>query len=175
MRFRLFHSRKSRKYPIQRDQEGKSLRERCFEGFDQGQRPADVAKALKANNDTVETYFKDWKEKGKNFEAMYAYVKKLFEKTAPDREKNIELFALTLGIKKEQFEAILSQPYGLRRFLQGKLRFPVQAEVDHKLHIALKLALLIADHLVKNGGKYEDRFGLLSTFIFLSQRIISCW
>ena len=72
---------------------------------------------------TVFRYFRDWKRLGPNFEQQYAYVQSLFNKTAPDRDKNIELFARAWGIEKEQFETILSQPHGLRRFMTGKLSF----------------------------------------------------
>jgi hypothetical protein len=153
---RLFRSRKSRKYPIQRDQEGKSLRVRCFAHFDQGQRPAQVAKEFSIKEPTVCRYFRDWQRLGPNFEKQYAYVKGLFKKTAPDRDRNIELFAGKLGIPKEQFEAILSQPHGLRRFLTGKLYFPIQAQAAHKMSVSLQLGLLFSDHLIKNGGKFED-------------------
>jgi hypothetical protein len=37
----------------------------------------------------------------------YAFVKKLFRKDAPDREKNVEIFSRMLGIEKEEFETIL--------------------------------------------------------------------
>ena len=167
---RLSRSKKSRKYPVQRDQEGKSLRSRCIERFNQNRRPAEVAKELNMPPATAQRYFRDWKILGPNFERLYAFVKGLFKKTNPEREKNIDLFALTLGIKKEQFEVVLLQPHGLRRFLTGKLYFPVQAEADHKLHIALALGLLVADHLGKNGGKYEDIYHSLQRFMVENQR-----
>ncbi len=43
---RLFHVKKSRKYPIKRDREGLSLRARCFELFEQRKRPAAASRAL---------------------------------------------------------------------------------------------------------------------------------
>jgi hypothetical protein len=166
----LFRSRKSRKYPIQRDQLGKTLRTRCFELFDKGERPLEIARILNIKKPTVQRYFRQWKKIDPNFDKQYAYIKEIFKKTAPDREKNVELFAQTLGIEKEQFEAILSQSHGLRRFLMGKLYFPVQGEADHKLHIALVLALLIADHLVRNGGKYEDVYTALEHYMAENQK-----
>ena len=153
---RLFRIKKSRKYPIKRDGEGLSLRTRCFERFEQGKRPGVVAEELNIKVPTACRYFQHWKKLGPNFERQYAYTKELFKKTAPDRDKNIELFARICGIQKEHFEAILSQPHGLRRFMTGKLYFPANADADHKRHKALELALLISDHLTKHGGKFED-------------------
>ena len=153
---RLFHVKKSRKYPIKRDGEGLSLRARCFELFEQGKRPVAVAEELKMAETTVCRYFRDWKRLGPNFERKYDYVRSLCKKTAPDRDNNIELFAKAWGIPKEQIETILAQPHGLRRLMTGKLYLSAHADVDHKRYIALEIALLISDHLTIHGGKYED-------------------
>jgi hypothetical protein len=129
---KLFQIKKTRKYPIKHDEKGLSLRARCFELFDQGKRPAEVVVALKAKEATVFRYYRDWKKLGPNFDQQYAYVKSLFGKNSPDRDKNLELFSKTCGISKEEFEAILSTPHGLHGFLTGKLYFPIQADADHK-------------------------------------------
>jgi hypothetical protein len=158
---KLFQIKRARKYPIKRDSEGLSLRARSFELFEQGKRPSEVAEELKMKEATVFRYFRDWKRLGPNFNKYHDYVRSLFDKKAPDRNKNIELFAGACGISKEEFEAILSRPHGLRRFLTGKFYFPVQADVDHKKCIVLELAILMSDFVVKEGGKFGDvYFGL---------------
>jgi hypothetical protein len=162
---RLFHAKKSRKYPIKRDEEGLSLRAKCFQLFEQGKRPAMVAEELYIKETTVCRYFRDWQRLGPNFEQQYDYAQSLFKKTAPDRDKNIELFARAFGIEKEQFETILSQPHGLRRLLTGKYYFPANADVDHKRSVALQLALLISEHLIKNGGKFQDVYFTLKRYM----------
>jgi hypothetical protein len=101
-------------------------------------------------------YFRDWKQLGPNFEQQHAYFKELLKRTAPDRERTIELCARACGITKEQLETILSQPHGLRRLMTGKFYFPGHAHADHKRYVVLELVFLISDHLVKNGGKFED-------------------
>jgi hypothetical protein len=162
---RLFRVKKSRKYPIRRDSEGLSLRARCFELFEQGKRPVMVAEELKMKEHSVCRYFRDWKRLGPNFERKYAYVQSLFKKTVLDRDNNVELFAVACGIPKDQLETILSQPHGLRRLMTGKVYFPASAEADYKRHIALKLGLLISDHLTKNGGKLEDVYFALKHYL----------
>lgn len=162
---KLFKIKKIRKYPISRDREGLSLRARCFEQFDQGKRPAEVAEELNMKMSTVCRYFRDWKLIDPDFQVKYAFVKELLKKNSPDREYNIELFARMCGILKEQFEAILSQPHGLKRFIAGKFYFPVNADADHKRTVALELAILISDHLIKNGGKCEDIFFALRQYM----------
>jgi hypothetical protein len=162
---KLFRVRRSRKYPIRRDKDGLSLRARCFVLFEEGERPAKVAEVLRMKERAVYRYFRDWKKIGPNFERRYAYVRSLFNKTAPDREKNIELFARVCGISKEEFEAILSTPHGLLRIMTGKYRFPAHVDVDHKRHIALELALLISDYLVDNRGNFEDIYFALERYM----------
>jgi hypothetical protein len=103
---------------------------------------------------TAKRYFQQWKQLGPDFDKHYAFAKGLFERSAPDRERNIELFARAWGITKEGFESVLSQPHGLRRLMSGKLHFTGQANA--KRHIALEVAIVVSDHLIKNGGKTED-------------------
>jgi hypothetical protein len=162
---RLFHINRTRKYPIKRDERGLSLRERSFDLFVLGKRPAEVAVALKAKEATVFRYYLDWKKLGPNFDQQYAYVKSLFSKNSPDRDKNLELFFRVCGISKEQLEAILSTPYGLRRFLTGKLYFPIQADADHKRSVSLKIGVLISDRLVKDKANFEDIYFALDRYI----------
>jgi hypothetical protein len=161
----LFHSRKSRKYPIKRDAEGRSLRERCFEEFGRGKRPTEVAEELKMKETTVYRYYRHWQRLGPDFEQHYSYVKSLFNKMAPDRDKNIELFAKAWGFSKEQFENILSQSHGLRGLMTRKLRSPAEEHADHKRHMALELALLISEHLIKNRGQFQDVYLALKRYM----------
>jgi len=119
---------------------------------------------------TVCRYFRDWQRRGPDFDKRYAFVKGLLKKGAPDRESNIVIFSKMLGIEKEEFESILSQPHGLRRFLTGKLYFPRNKDVDQKLHIALKLAVLFSDHVITNGGNFEDVFSALRRYMLAYQQ-----
>jgi hypothetical protein len=153
--FRLFGWKKRRKYPVKVDEQGRSARSRCFEMFAEDVPFNEVVKVTGVKIDTVRRYHQQWQKKP-DIERQYAYVKELFKKTTPDRDKNVELFSTTLGIEKEQFEAVLSQPHGLRRIITGKFYFPARAEVDHKRSVALELALLISDHLIKHSGKFHD-------------------
>jgi hypothetical protein len=162
---RLFYVKKSRKYPIKLNEKGLSLRARCFDLFEQGNRPVAVAEELKMAETTVYRYFRDWKRLGPNFERKYAYVQSLFKKTASNRDNNIELFAKAWGIEKEQLESVLSQPHGLRRLMTGKYYFSAHANADHTLHITLELALLFLDHLIKQKGKFVDIYFALKRYL----------
>jgi hypothetical protein len=115
----------------------------------------EIAAATGSKIDTVYRYHRQW-SKNPGIETRIKYFKKQLRPLAPDRERQIELFAQVLGISKEQFESILHQPHGLRRLFSGKIYFPKQAEADHKCYLAMEIANLISDHLLKNGGKLED-------------------
>ncbi|MFC2038367.1 hypothetical protein ACFLUG_01155 [Chloroflexota bacterium] len=153
---KLFGIGRSRKFPIQYDDNGQSLRTRCFQRFDEGGRPVEVARELEMKVKTAERYFQDWKAIGPNFEERHSFVKELFKKDNPDRDSNLEMYASVWGIKKEELETILAQPNGLKRLMTGKFYLPGHANADYKRHVALEVALLISDHLIKNGGKFAD-------------------
>ncbi len=153
---RIFRGKKSRKFPVQYDDRGQSLRTRCFQLFSEGERPVEVAKELEMKEATAKRYFQQWKKLGPDFERMYIFTKGLFKRTAPDRDSNLSLFAKAYGIPKEELETLLSRPHGLRRLLTGKFYFSAHAGADHKLHIVLEVALFFSDYLTKNGGKIAD-------------------
>lgn len=153
--FKGFGRKKRRKYPIKLDEKGKSARSRCFEMFRDNTPSSEIAKIVGVKIETVRRYHQQWK-KNPNFEQQHAYFKELLKKTAPDRERTIELCAKACGITKEQTEIILSQPHGLRRLMSGMFYFPGQADADHKRYVALELVFLISDHLIKRGGNFED-------------------
>jgi hypothetical protein len=163
--FNIFRRRKHRKYPITRDKDGKSLRTRCFELFEEGQRPAEVAGDLNARETTVFRYFRDWQHRGPKFDVQYAYARELFKKTNSEREENIKRFAGLCGIEKDQLEDILSQPYGLRRFMTRKFHFPVEEEADNKRSLALELAVVISNHLVNEKGKFSDVYVAIKSWM----------
>ena len=152
---KAFRRKKRRKYPVKFDERGKSARSRCFEMFADETPLSEIVKEVGVKIETVRRYHLQWKE-NPNFEQQHAYFKELLKKTAPDRERTIELCARACGITKEQFETILSQPHGLRRLMMGKFYFPGHADADHKLYVVLEMAMTISDHLDNNGGQLED-------------------
>jgi hypothetical protein len=115
----------------------------------------EIAKTIDVKIDTVRTYYKQWK-KNPDIERHLAYYNWILDKSAPDRERSKEIAASLFGMSKEQLETALQQPYGLRRLLSNKAYSPAHADAAHKRYIALELAMMISDHLLKHGGKFED-------------------
>lgn len=152
---RLFLKKKSRKYPLKYDEYGKSARQRCFEMFPQIIPLKEIAKETGVSVETVQRYHRQWKQNQK-FEGQLHFVKSLFDKKSPFRDENINIYSTAIGVTPEKFKEILSQPHGLKRLMQGKFFTPAKESVDHKKHIALAFSMLIADHITKNGGSFED-------------------
>ena len=85
---RLFRRRRSRRYPIRRDESGHSLRKRCFTLFSEGKQPVEVMELLHVEKDTVYRYHRDWQLRDPDFDRRYSYIKRLFAKMNPKREHN---------------------------------------------------------------------------------------
>ncbi len=150
-----FGRKKKRKYPVKRDEEGRSARQRCFEMFDGNIPQADISKAVGVKIETVYRYHQQWaKERG--LEQRILYLKAVLKKDAPDRERTVELLAKTLGISREDVESILLKPHGLRRLLTRKLYLPGHRDADHRRYIALELAVFFSHYLSKHGGSIDD-------------------
>ena len=130
---RIFRWKKSRRYPIKRDEYGISARARCFEMFKENIPFPKIAAQVGVKIITVRKYHQQWRQIDPDFEKRCAFVKKMFDKTEPMREVNIAAFAKALGITPEEFEVVLSQPHGLSRLLFGKLFFPTHVVRVHKL------------------------------------------
>jgi hypothetical protein len=152
---KVFRSRKSRKYPVKRDEQGRSARSRCFKMFFDNVPLDDIVGMVDVTPDTVRRYYLQWRQEPVHREG-YAYARHLFARANPHRDSNLEPFARAWGITKEQLEITLSQPHGLRRLVTGKIYAPAHQAADYRRHVALKVAVLIADHLTKKGGTFED-------------------
>jgi hypothetical protein len=153
---KLLNRKKSRRYPILLDEFGETLRKRCFELFEQGYRPSQVADVLDANLSTVQTYYRQWKKQGPGFEKFYNFVEPLFRKGSSERDNTLAAIARLLQVSREELERVLERPHGLRCFLSGKLRFPLNDEANRKTYMAIQLAMLLSEHLVERQGKFAD-------------------
>jgi hypothetical protein len=163
-----FGRKKGRRYPVKRDEAGKSARQRCFEMFEDRLPAPEIVKATGVTIGTVNKYHQQWK-KQPELEKQHAYFRELLKKKAPAHERNIDLVARLCGVQREELETMLLKPHGLKRMMMGKFYFPVQAEADHKRHRALEMAMLISDHLVK-GGKFEDVYYAFAHLMKENQR-----
>ena len=112
--------RRRRKYPIKRDESGKTARRRAFELFDNGKRPAEVAYLVGITKRTGFRYFQDWKKLGPNFEARYTIVKKVLDSSPKHHEGAVKMICELLGLPEEEVRARFQEPWGLKRFMMDR-------------------------------------------------------
>ncbi len=133
---RLIRKRR-RKYPIQYDDEGRSIRSRCREAFDQGQRPAQVIKGYGFKPNTVNDYWKQWKKLKPGFHQRYEEAKEMRKNAPGFIAAAIPAVAKTFDLSEFEVTCRLEQPWGLKRLLDGSWandrRDPVRAEATAKL------------------------------------------
>lgn len=152
--------RKSRKYPIKRDEYGRSARQRAFELFKEGKRPAQIYKpelipGIKKN--TLYRYYEDWKklEGGPS----YATLKKLM-KVSPEFTEGVVLsLSKNLGMTRQEVIRRMQRPWGLMRALKGawpNYRLAEeQGRIESRLQKALEL-ITIAERFRDNPDKLME-------------------
>ena len=112
--------RKGRKYPIKRDEFGRTARRRAFELFDNGKRPAEVAYLVGIPKRTGFSYFQAWKKLPRNLESKYTVAKKLLNSSPGYREKVVKTICELLGLPEEEVRARFQEPWGLKRFMMDR-------------------------------------------------------
>ncbi len=153
---RILGKKRSRKYPIRRDGDGKSLRQRCFKLFPQEMRPGEVAAELNMKISTVQTYFKQWKKESQDSRSGEDYLKRILKQPGPEREKTISLLSRVFRLPEDNIEEILAKPYGLRHLLVGKVYTPGHEDADFKRRMSFEIGEFIANYVTAQGGKFVD-------------------
>ena len=138
--------RGGRKYPIKRDEFGRSARQRAFWLFDTGMRPSAVAPRVGISVRTARRYCADWKKTGAD-DKRYHFVKKLIKNSSEFSEKTIEILSTGLGMSREEVIERLQKPWGLRQGLLGEWpnynREIMEGEAESRLRTALFLVHIV--------------------------------
>ena len=139
--------RKRRKYPIRPDEFGKSARRRAFDAFDQGLRPARVAREVGISLQTACRYFADWKKLSPGLKRRYDLVRDILKNHPELSEKVIRTIADELGMSVEEVIERLQKPWGIKQLLMGRwpnyAREERQSKCESRLRAALELIQLI--------------------------------
>ncbi len=112
---RLF---RKRKHPLKRDENGRSARQRAFELFGTGQRPAQVCKAIPISLRTACRYFQDYKRI--SHKIPYATIRKWVRENPEFSDKVIAMLATSLEMNTEEVLTRMAKPWGLLGALKGK-------------------------------------------------------
>ncbi|MFC1968314.1 hypothetical protein ACFLVX_02845 [Chloroflexota bacterium] len=133
--------KKSRKYPIKRDESGASARQRAFEDFDQGKMPAEVAPRVGISPRTARRYFADWKKLPSDLEFKYQNAKALRKSNREFFEETIDGLGAYLDMTGEEVVERLEKPWGLKQLLMGKWPDRQGEKAKSRAEARLKMAL----------------------------------
>ncbi|MFC2069128.1 hypothetical protein ACFLTP_09025 [Chloroflexota bacterium] len=134
---------KRRKHPTKRDINQPSLREVCYDLFQEGKRPAEVARAIGASPRTVCRYFQDYRTLHNIL--SYQVLKRWIRENPEFSDKVIAMLATTLGMSKEEIADRASRPWGLLQGLRGEWRNYRLEEEQSGIESRLVAALLIVN------------------------------
>ncbi|MCP4605367.1 MAG: hypothetical protein GY847_33415 [Proteobacteria bacterium] len=110
---------KRRRYPIQIDDEGKSIRQRCFEAFDRRIRPSQVIRQYGFLPNTVYTYWRQWKKLPKGWHEKYWWAR-IIKKANPNFMSQAAVQAgKKLGMTSIECLQALHKPWATKALISG--------------------------------------------------------
>lgn len=138
--------KKSRKYPIKRDEFGRSARQRAFDAFDDGKRPAEVVKLVDISLETACRYFADWKKIPKDYKIRYGLLKQAIKNGTEFSNKVVNEMSKYLGMSRNDVIEWLHKPWAIKQYLMGEWPNPAkekrQSLQEQRLEAALGLIKL---------------------------------
>ncbi len=157
MRFNLpfDFSKDRRKYPIQRDDVGQSLRQRCFELFRQGKNAREAGVILQMKLPTARRYFPQWNGCPPALEATYKYLRNELKTKRELSPGIIGMFGAALGLPEWEIVNMLSRPHGLKRLIMGELVRQRKRQLFHTQEQRLEAALHLVVDLERTGVPLE--------------------
>ncbi|MFH1031367.1 MAG: hypothetical protein V1767_02210 [Chloroflexota bacterium] len=133
-----------RKYPIRRDEFGRSQRQQAFDLFGAKYRPAQIHrdKMVSLPLKTLFRYFQDWKKRG----LPYVMQRKLFRENPEVSRKFIETLASHFEVSPEEIVLRMEKPWGILQLAKGELpemkMERARSEKERRLEAALMLVYL---------------------------------
>ena len=138
---------KRRQYPIKRDDRGRSARQRAFEAFKQGAKPAEVAATVPISVRTARRYYADWKKLPESVEIRYRLLRVARKHNSGFSQELIELLGAQLEMPEAEVAERLERPWGLKKLLMGewpdRRQERERTDAETRLHSALTLILLL--------------------------------
>ena len=141
-----------KKRPAKKNENQPSLRKRCFGLFQEGRRPAAVARTTGASPRTVYRYFQDYR--ALHHMLPYSVIRRWVRKNPEFSEKVITMLATTLGMSREEVVARAQKPWGLLQGIRGEwpnYRLEKRrTEIENRLLGALEIVKFIEIFSQKN-------------------------
>jgi len=141
LRFKKRNKRRPARRAV-RGEKKKSIRQTCFDAFDQGQKPVAVAKRLRLKERTALTYYQQWKKGGSRLAERYALMK-LLRKAAPEMTLEVVTrLAEELGVPPEVVVERWGKPWGIKKLMLGDWGYrtieEIRTEAETRLYNALE-------------------------------------
>ena len=135
-----------RRYPIQRDEDGQSLRQRCFTLFKRGKKADEVAVILRMKLSTARRYYSEWNRCPPSREGTYKSIKQGLKKSGDLSPNIVGMIGKSLGIPEWEVLSMISRPYGLKQLIMGDLvqqkKKKSYNSQEERLEAALSLVVL---------------------------------
>ena len=106
------------RFPIKRNENGRSARQRAFDLFSEGYRPAQVCKMLPISLRTACRYFEDHKKS--RHRVSYSAIRKWMKGHPEFSEAVIDMLATSLEMSREEVIDRIQKPWGLLRAMKGE-------------------------------------------------------
>jgi len=142
---------KRRKYPIIRDDLGRSARQRAFQAFKGGSTPAEVATMVPISMRTARRYYADWKKLPENVEIRYRLLRVARKHNSGFSQEIIESLGAQLEMPEAEVIERLQRPWGLKQLLMGEWPDRRQEREASEAETRLQAALTLI-HLLESGG-----------------------
>ena len=113
--FRRRYLHRGRKYPIKRDESGKSARRRAFERFEKGLGPAEVAPLVDVSKETARRYYQDWKKLPRKTRERYRVVHTLLKKNPEFSQRILKTASDMLDLPVGEVRRLIQRPWGLKQ------------------------------------------------------------
>lgn len=133
--------KKRRKYPLKKDEGGRSARRRAFEAFDRGLRPTQVTGEVDISLRTARRYHADWKKQPRALELRYQLAKEARKYTPEIENELVKALAAELDLPEETILERLQKPWGLKQLVRGDWNREIEAKRMTKKLARLESAL----------------------------------
>lgn len=143
-----------RRYPVKRDEQGRSARQRAFVLFDQGCTPAGVAAQVEISARTARRYHADWKKRPHDYPIRYTLMKMAL------RDQHLRLsmaqaVASDLKLPVRTVLPYLSRPWAAKQLLTGEWRNWAAEERERRERLRLQAATEVIEMYEREGVPLE--------------------
>ena len=148
--------RRRRRYPIRRDERGRSARRRAFDLFDLNRTSAEAAREIGISLRTAYRYRSDWNGLQKNLETKYWLVRKTYQRKQGFSDEMVKKLSEYFGWSEEEVIVRLEKPWGIKQLVMGKWEQARGREVQSQMEARLDAGLRLVGVIERRGVKSTE-------------------